>query len=370
MFVRHPYLLLELPSTFRPVSVTDGVLYAFRDGDIELSVRIEICADVQTARARVDASVGHFENVKRVEEGHTFAASFTRKGSAVIEHRRIGTTLVAMPSAEIGSDAFVHPVIAISVRASSDPDGALARLVARAVIAPHVDEFAPVPGTNARVQVTTLRHLYPWVVAPAYIAQRDALFSRAGLTPEGQFGLPPVGDGLFLALAQDHGDGIRVLFPSDVARDSLDWSRCLEHAKQNLLAKVGTHELPLAVHDVPTPSSLAPSFAPWRGQPLDEPGDLRREQRRVLVVGESTFAASCIALPELWTGAAERLGTDHLMALVPHRDRLFVFADRGEVANAQLAHAIRLVERDATQVLSPTMFRLEPRIAATADRFA
>ena len=365
MFVRHPYLLLELPSSFRPVSVTDGMLYAFREGDIELSVRIETCADVQAARARVEGTVGHFENVTRVEEGHTFDASFTRQGSAVIEHRRIGTTLVPMPSATLGSDAFVHPVVSISLRASSDPDGELARIVARAVIAPHVDEFAPVPGTNTRVQETTLRHLYPWVVAPAYIAQRDALFSRAGLTPEGSFGLAPVADGLFLALAQDHGDGVRVLFPSDVARDSLDWSRCLDHAKRNLLAKVGTHELPLAVHDVPTPSSLAPSFAPWRGQALAEPA-----AGRVLVVGESTFAASCIALPELWTGAAERLGTERLMALVPHRDRLFVFADRGEVANAQLAHAIRLVERDATQALSPTMFRLEPRAAATDDRSA
>ena len=365
MFVRHPYLLLELPSTFRPVSVTDGVLYAFRDGDIELSVRIDICADVQTARSRVEAAVGHSEGVTRKEEGHTFEASFTRNGSVSIEHRRVGTTLVSMPSAEIGSRAFVHPVVAISLRASSDPDGELARIVARAVIAPHVDEFAPVPGTNARVQETTLRHLYPWVVAPSYIAQRDALFSRSGLTPEHSFGLAPVGDGLFLALAQDLGDGIRVLFPSDVARDSLDWTRCMTHAKQNLLAKVGTHELQLAVHDVPTPSSLAPSLAPWRGEPLREPA-----AGRVLVVGESCFAASCIALPELWTGAAERLGTDRLMALAPHRDRLFVFADRGEIANAQLAHAIRLVERDATQTLSPTMFRLDAPAAATADRSA
>ena len=350
MFVRHPYLLLELPSTFRPVSVTDGVLYAFRDADIELSVRIETCADVAQARSRVESAVAHVPTAQRIEEGHTFEASFSRATATGIEHRRIGTTLVAMPSAEIGVDALVHPVVSITLRAAADHDGELSRLVARAVVAPHAANY----GTNTRVQETTLLHLYPWVVTSGYIAQRDALFSRAGLLPEGRLGLSAVGEDLYLVLAQDRGDGMRVLFPSDVARDSLDWTRCLEHAKRNLLAKVGTHELPLAVHDVPAPTALGPSVAPWRGFPLRDPAVYR-----ILVIGESWLAASCIATPELWTGAAAQLGTDRLMALAPHRDRLFVFPDRGDVANAQMAHAIRLVERDATQTLSPTMFRLD-----------
>lgn len=360
MFVRHPYLLLELPSTFRPVSVTAGVVYAFREGDVEVEVRIETCPALATARRRVEAAAAGLAGVVRREEGHTFEVAFSRASATSIEHARIATTLVAMPAAEVGVEAYVHPVVAIRLRAASDPDGELLRLVGRAVVAPHAASY----GRNARVQETSLRNLYPWVVTPAYITQRDALFTRGGLLPEGAFGLPRIGEDLYLALAQSRADGLRVLFPSDIARDSLDWSRCLEHARQNLVAKVGTAELPVAVHPVPAAATLEPSVAPWRGYPLRGPA-----AGMVLVVGESWLAASCLATSELWRGAAERLGTDRLMALVPNRDRLFVFADQGEVKNAQLAHAIRLVERDAPQQLSPTMFRLEPD-AFTARRSA
>lgn len=206
---------------------------------------------------------------------------------------------------------------------------------------------------GTRMQQTVLRQLYPYVVTDAYIAQRDALFSRSGLTAEGTIGLPPVGAGLWLALAQDKGDGLRILFPSDVARDDLDWGRCLAHAQDNLLAKVGTRELPIAVHDLP--EVLTPGAASWRDR---MPEGVTAE--RILVIGESWLAASCLSAPKLPAGAAARLETKRVMAVLPHRDRLFVFADRGETANLRLAEAIWAIESDCAQPFARTLFRLEP----------
>jgi hypothetical protein len=228
----------------------------------------------------------------------------------------------------------------------------LASLVEAAVVVPSLDLDRSI-ATNARMQQTALRQLYPYVVTAEFIAQRDALFSRDGLTAEGTFALPRVGADLYLALAQDKGDGLRILFPSDVARDDLDWSRCIEQANANLLAKVGTRELPLGMYELP--ETLSPAAAPWR---LAEGGAGNAE--RILIIGESWLAASCLAHPALPAGAAARLGSSHVMAVLPHRDRLFVFADRGPSHNQRLAEAIWAASADAPQPLPRTLYRLEP----------
>jgi hypothetical protein len=203
-----------------------------------------------------------------------------------------------------------------------------------------------------RVHLSPARQVLPYVVTTHYIAQRDALFARDGLTPEGAFGLPRVGGDLYLALARDLGDGLRILFPSDVARDDLDWSECIDEAQENLRAKVGTRELPLAVHEVSR--ALTAEVAPWR------PGTRRVDPtEKILVIGPSWLAASCLAHPALPTGAASRLGASRLMALLPHRDRLFVFADRGIAANSAMAAAIRAIEEDAPARLPSVLYRLE-----------
>jgi len=215
----------------------------------------------------------------------------------------------------------------------------------------------------ARGQASSVRQLVPYVVTLDYVAQRDALFMRDGLTPEGTFGLPRIGSELYLALARDLGDGLRILFPSDVARDDLDWSQCIAQANANLLAKVGTREIPLAVHDVPRP--LTADVAPWRPGAQHAP-----TSEKLLVIGPSWLAASCLAHPGLPTGAAARLGSSRLMAVLPHRDRLFVFADRGPATNAAMAAALRAIESDASLPLPRVLYRLEsfgPTAVATIE---
>ena len=209
-------------------------------------------------------------------------------------------------------------------------------------------------GALSRAYATPMQQVFPYVVTEQYIAQRNALFSRGGLTPEGSFGLPRIGADLYLALARDLGDGLRILFPSDVAREDLDWKQCLDQAQANLLEKVGTRELPLSVHDLPRRRSVG--AAPWR----ETAGAEKGPSESVLVIGESWLAASCLAAPALPAGAATRLDTKHVMAVLPHRDRLFVFGDRGETANRDIAEAIWAIEADAPQPLPRTLFRLEP----------
>jgi hypothetical protein len=200
--------------------------------------------------------------------------------------------------------------------------------------------------------LASARQHFPYVVTTHYIAQRDALFVRDGLTPEGAFGLPRVGGDLYLALARDLGDGLSILFPSDIAREDLDWSRCIDEAQDNLRAKVGTRELPLAVYEVPR--ALTADVAPWRT------GTQRVEAtERILVIGPSWLAASCLAHPALPAGAASRLGASRLMAILPHRDRLFVFPDRGQAANEAMAAAIRAIESDTAARLPSVLYRLD-----------
>jgi hypothetical protein len=226
------------------------------------------------------------------------------------------------------------------------------------------EPFAPPPSTTdlhweprreravAPLSTSPVRQHLPYLVTAHYIAQRDALFARDGLTPEGAFGLPRVGADLYLALARDLGDGLRILFPSDIARDDLDWSRCIDEAQENLRAKVGTRELPLALHEVPR--ALTADIAPWR------PGTRRVDPTEtILVIGPSWLAASCLAHPALPAGAASRLGASRLMAILPHRDRLFVFADRGLTSNTAMAAAIRAIESDAPGQLPSVLYRLE-----------
>ena len=118
---------------------------------------------------------------------------------------------------------------------------------------------------------------------------------------------------------------------------------------------MGTQELPVSLHSVPKPPVLTKTFASWRPGMHIRMEDVPSES--IFVVGESWLAASCVAMPELVAGAAAQLGTDQLVAFAPHRDRLFVFPDRGPDANGELARALAAVEDDGGKPLA-AMFRL------------
>jgi hypothetical protein len=377
MLVRHSYLQLEIPDTFVEEPAEGGVLFHFVDPDsdyCELTVTIAARAASPAFSPRqvlVDVMKIYVDNALRsggqiqgepvwTDDGRVVSVSYSvfTAATSMLAHCRIATTHAALPPPpELSSTALIHPIVRLAVFASAEESEArgLAALIANAHIAPHTGAYAAaLNGTEPRDGIA---QMYPYVITGAYVQQRDGALASRGRAPEGAAGLTRLAPDLYLAIAQDQGEGLRVLFPSDVARDGLDWGECVAQARRNLLPKVGTAELPIALHDVPTPPLLVSTLAPWRDM------HLRMEDvpvQQVLVVGESWLAAGCLVSPELRSGAQQQLGSDRIMALAPHRDRLFVFADRGDAANAQLVEAIVSIERDAPKPLSPTLFRLGP----------
>ena len=378
MLVRHAYLQLEVPDTFEQTEAEGALLFHFVDESVdyaELAVSIVVRAASPSFSPRqsitdvmkvyVDGALERGGQLQGApvwnDDGRIVSVSYSvlTPSTSQMAYCRLATTHAGVPApAELPTPGLIHPIVRLAVFASPDEMEArgLAAIVAGAEIAPHTGAYAAAQSaTSPREGVS---QMYPYVITSTYVQQRDHALASRGRPAEGAARMARLGPDLYLAIAQDQGEGVRVLFPSDVAADGLDWDACVTQAQRNLLPKVGTDELPVTLLEVPTPPMLVSSFAPWRGTTHLRMDGVPVQQ--VLVVGESWLAAGCLVSPELRTGAQQQLGTDRIMALAPHRDRLFVFADRGDVANAQLAEAIAAIERGAPKPLSATLFRLGP----------
>jgi hypothetical protein len=72
------------------------------------------------------------------------------------------------------------------------------------------------------------------------------------------------------------------------------------------------------------------------------------------------LAATCLLLPGLHKMASGNLGTDNIVATIPHVDVLILFADKGPEHRARAAEMIRENEQDGRRPITDRLLRLLP----------
>ena len=196
---------------------------------------------------------------------------------------------------------------------------------------------------------------YPYWLSEHAAKRRDAMLAERGRPPEGLGRLPCAANGLRLTVAEELPSQIRAYFDDDLDAEQIDFDKATREAWAAAGVVFDSGEIPVKVVET-TPFAIP---AKWREGMHAVHKDL--EKVPLVVVGPHWLAASTAWCGSLHRVAAAHLGTDDLMVALPHRDRIFVFANRGETGNRVLAEGIFNGEHDAVTVLSPEPLRLGPK---------
>lgn len=334
MRVGTPHFALELPDGWT-VDADGDVWSASHEGErlqITVSTRavpsgtplVAVLHDLATAREAVlrEAGIHRVVPVEGPALGELHRVSFLAWGEPPVV---VFATELADPEPLLGS----NPVVSFSVlrhldRTPDDRDLEPLRLAAEAIlpgldVAPHRASLERAQRAGNRVD---LDRLYPYIVPTAYLESR----------PRGAAKPRALGHGLYLAFGEDHDGIMRVLHEDDLAEHgTLD--ALLDRATQNLQRALRAQDILVSGHGPPD---------------------------ALLVFGRDWRAASCLLLPDLHDFASRTLSTSRLVATVPHRDVLVVFADEGPAHRLRMLEEIERVEADGPKRLTPHLFTVTP----------
>ncbi len=350
--IDHPYLRLDLPSGWRATDAPGALFAAFERKISELEVQsLNVVmgqappgADARELVARMMAA--HAESLAENHPGRMDPQLAEEKTTeaGVFEITRIYlcraggpewrvTARYAATLKPVGARGMplAHAFLQITVYESAWASEEMGRVVREAAIMPLLDAItrAPALGTSPR---------YPYVLHANSAKQRDEALAHVGKPAEGVAGLVPLGGDLFLTVAEDHPEAVRPLFPSDVREAGGTLDAWLREAGERIGRELGTAELPVQVLSSPVMPGV-----------------------KILTVGPTWKAASAVGSRALHERAVRELGTDRLCVLLPHRDRIFVFAQAEPAMMTELAQGIvRAEQPNARKPLSNEVFRLGP----------
>src|SRR5262249_15587292 len=83
---------------------------------------------------------------------------------------------------------------------------------------------------------------------------------------------------------------------------------------------------------------------------------------KMVIWADHWLAATCLLLPGLHKMALAALGTATVVATIPHRDVLILFADNGPADRAATAMLIREKEKDGRKPITNRLLRLFPDV--------
>lgn len=184
------------------------------------------------------------------------------------------------------------------------------------------------PGADMKPEVVRA-HVYPLVVAPNDVPPGAALHRPLGFA-----GLEVA---LVLEVPQAHGPALLVgLSPSDLAAAGVTPDEGWKLAVANLASAAAHQQIPMQVlHDAKGTAQFVIFGRDWRG-------------------------ASCLLLPGLRELAAKALGTPDVAGLLPHREVLALFPDKGPEERRKTVDFLLEKEKGGRWRLSDAPVRLLP----------
>jgi len=81
---------------------------------------------------------------------------------------------------------------------------------------------------------------------------------------------------------------------------------------------------------------------------------------RFVIWADHWLAATCLLLPGVYQMASSALSTKDVVAAIPHRDVLIMFADKGPADRAATAEMIRENEKDGRKPITSRLLRVLP----------
>jgi hypothetical protein len=81
---------------------------------------------------------------------------------------------------------------------------------------------------------------------------------------------------------------------------------------------------------------------------------------KLVIWADHWLAATCLLLPGIYEMAAKALGTKEIVAAIPHRDVLILFADKSPAYRAGTAAMIRDNEKDGRKPITNRLLRVLP----------
>ena len=357
MRFEHAFVSIELPDGWRSGDA-GGDFYARFVGPrgMEVTVTLAQAPAGRDAGAVLDGLIeSDAGTVRAGAASYLRTEPVTTRGDGIVQARRdhrvggrrelvIASRLaVSELPVGLGGRAAAHAIVVLRAFGSPDDEQSLRAIIDGATVLPLLRVLA----TKEEARV-----LYPYVLHPHTATQRDEMLVSVGREPEGFGFLPRLDNGLAVTLAEEGPDQLRPLFPVDLVDAGIDFRAAFEDARRRVGSKLGSPELPVRTVQV-TPFALP---AVWReGLHAVLQGS---DTTKLVVVGPTWMAASAAFAPALFAHAARELGTQQLQVLMPHRDRLFVFADSGAPMNERLAEGINRAEADGRKPLSPVPLSL------------
>lgn len=333
MHVSMPFFSIDLPEGFSVQSEQDpfSAFSMLRQCEITVAIGNFVAeADVEEMLARVDDA--NRRSLRQLGTGVRFMPATLHEST-----RHVSVGSLAVGGFALFSACFVvareHPVGGIRyfanlcVHQHADGSGCddaatfldFCRAVASTlVIAPEGDA---IERALSRRDALDPERLYPYLVTEQY-------FDGSELRTEAT----PIGNGLWLLFAEDNDGVVRVLSGPRCKRLGLV-EEPLDVARRNLAraAQGGMFSMGLTT---------------------------ARNGETVLLVGPHWLAASCLFLPGLDLIASRHLGRHEVLACAPHRDILYVFAERDEGTQRTMRAQIEVVESNDPKPLSMEFFRL------------
>lgn len=212
------------------------------------------------------------------------------------------------------------------------------------------DELASLYHQAAPRRSTTV--YAPYLLTDAMVARRDAALRAEGLPEEGHENLLELVPGLYQTVAEELGDQVVPLFPTDLEGEEASFAVVSMQALSRIDDLVGSDALPVSVFPV-SDFAIPPIWRPGVHPVIKELPTVP-----LMVVGPSWMAAAATCSKVLIQGAQRTLGTQRLRALVPHRDLAFIFAARSEQLDQLLAEGILSAEAGNSRPLSKQLFWL------------
>jgi hypothetical protein len=346
LFAQFVHQSADFETSMLTVVLGNATASTSADDVIDAAMEAHAHSLAQNHRGQMDAQPVRFRTIGPVRDA-TRTYLCQAEGSA-LQWRvtaRYASTLEPMA---LRGTPFGRPLVQITVYESPWSSEAMERVISDAQVVPLLSTLDGPGSTGSVVR-------YPYVVHDDGVAQRDAALVHAGQRPEGSAGMVHLGGPLHLTVAEDHPDTVRPLFPSDVIAQGGTLPAWLQDAGERVGRELASGDIPVHVYDV-SPGLLTPL---WQEGVHVVVGGLPTV--KLMVVGPTWKAASSIGSRALYQRAVQELGTSDLRALVPHRDRLFVFAAMPEpLAETFVQAIVRAEEPYARKPLSNAVFRLEP----------
>ncbi len=166
---------------------------------------------------------------------------------------------------------------------------------------------------------------FPYVVPKEYLPfQPD----------DGKGLVRPFGHGLFVLLVQDQDGLVQNVTPDDLNASKMNAEAAHKKALDNLQGLFSSGKIKAMKYDE---------------GPQDRP---------FIVIGEHWGAAACILLPQVRVFAQKNLGTDEILASIPHRDVMLLFPKPDKKDFADLQKFVAEHESEGRKPLTFELFEL------------